>query len=310
MRVLVTGGAGFIGRWVVDRYLKEGHEVCVIDNFSNSSMDNIREMEKNPLLEDVVEGDIRNVSQVENIFRWNPDICIHLAAKINVQESLDDPKESLDVDVLGTFNILEQCRFLKTKLIFISTCMVYDAADMQDKISEFHNTKPASPYAAVKLAAEKLVESYYHSYGVPITILRPFNTYGPYQKCNSEGGVVAIFLERDIGGNDLLVYGDGMQTRDLLYVEDCADFIYQASCSQLAIGEVINGGTGFDISVLELAKIITKDHNKIKHVKHIHPQSEIQKLVCDNRKAIRILNWYPKTQLIDGIEYTRQWLLK
>ena len=175
-------------------------------------------------------------------------------------------------------------------------------------ISELSPLKPTSPYAGSKLAAENLALSYYYGLELPVVILRPFNTYGPFQKTNMEGGVVSIFVENKIEGRKLKVFGDGNQTRDLLYVEDCADFVARAAFSDDAIGQIINAGSGRDITINDLALLICKGQNRIEHVKHHHPQSEIPKLLCDNSKARKILNWEPNTSLEEGIGKTEGWI--
>src|SRR4029078_9430641 len=130
----------------------------------------------------------------------------------------------------------------------MSTCMVYDLAG-DAAITEQHPYRPASPYAASKIASDMLALSYAHSYRMPSVVVRPFNTYGPYQKSNSEGGVVSIFLKRDIAGGPLFGKGTGLQTRDFLYVEDCAEFVVACGTTSAAEGEIINAGTGVEISV-------------------------------------------------------------
>jgi UDP-glucose 4-epimerase len=235
------------------------------------------------------------------------DRCIHLAAQINVQESLDCPERAFKNNVIGTYNVLEVCRKNDLKLVLVGTCLVYDYTICKS-IDEKHVVKPTSPYAASKLAAEELAISYYYGYGLPVVITRPFNTYGPYQRNDSEGGVVSIFIKNYLAGKDLLVYGDGKQTRDLLYVEDCADFIVRAAFSENAVGEVINAGTGRDISINDLALMICRDETRIKHVPHHHPHSEIHKLVCDYSKAEKLLGWKPETSLTEGIKRTMNWI--
>lgn len=160
----------------------------------------------------------------------------------------------------------------------MSTCMVYDRCSDEDGITELHPTKPASPYAGAKVAAENMVLSYYYAYDLPTVVIRPFNTYGPFQKTGGEGGVVAIFINNHLNGKDLCIYGEGTQTRDLLYVEDCARFVVAAGFSNTVDGEIVNAGLGKDISINELALQIAGDASRIKYVEHIHPQSEIQKL--------------------------------
>ncbi|MGB3459351.1 MAG: SDR family NAD(P)-dependent oxidoreductase [Halobacteriota archaeon] len=303
--ILVTGGAGFIGRWVVKRLLDEGHEVCVLDDFSNGRAENIEEFKGNPNFEFIL-GDVRNKEMLENLFK-DVDICIHAVAAINVQESIENPQRYYDVNVNGTFNILEMARKRDVKVVLIGTCMVYDLTS-SIAISEEHPLNPKSPYAGSKLAAENLALSYFHAYGLPVVITRPFNTYGPYQKSDMEGGVVSIFIRSLLEEKTLNVFGDGTQTRDLLYVEDCAEFIVKASFNKKAIGETINAGYGEDIAIKDLAFLICKDVEKIRYVKHHHPQSEIPKLLCNHTKARKLLDWMPKTSLEDGIEKTKEWI--
>ncbi len=307
MKVLVTGGAGFIGRWVVKKLLEDSHDVVVLDNLSNGSTKNMEEFQGKITF---ITGDIKDENMVSDLFKHGFDICIHMAASIIVQDSIDRPRVTFENDVVGTFNLLEEARKSSTKFVFMSTCMVYDTTTTGTAISERHPTKPASPYAGAKLAGENMVHSYFYTYGLPTVILRPFNTYGPFQKTTGEGGVVSIFLQKDLNGEVLNIYGDGTQTRDLMYVEDCADFVVKAAYSHAANGEILNAGSGKDITINDLAAMICEDHRKIKHVQHIHPQSEIPRLVCDISKVKKILGWTPKISLERGIQITREFIKK
>lgn len=308
MNILVTGGSGFIGRWVVKRLLEYDNRVLVLDNLSNGCTENLDEFWDNPNL-NVTIGDIKDTALLSRLFKNNFNICIHLAASIIVQDSIDNPRKTFENDVIGTFNVLEEAKKSNTKFVFMSTCMVYDIASAGAAISELHPTKAASPYAGAKLAGENMVQSYYYAYGLPTVIVRPFNTYGPYQKSTGEGGVVSIFIQKELSGDMLNIYGDGMQTRDLMYVKDCAEFVVQAAYSDAANGDILNAGLGEDISVNDLAALICKDAEQIRHVEHIHPQSEIPKLVCDYSKAKRVLGWESKTSLVEGIEKFRNWMI-
>ncbi|WP_173918979.1 dTDP-glucose 4,6-dehydratase [Halobacillus sp. Marseille-Q1614] len=308
MNILVTGGAGFIGRWVVARLLEDGHQVWVLDDLSNGREENIKEFRKLPNFRKFIKGDIKDTTLIHDVFLESFDICYHLAASINVQDSIDDPRTTFLNDVVGTFNLLEECKEQRTKFVFMSTCMVYDRATNQDGIKETAPIKTASPYAGAKVAAENMVFSYYHTYDLPVTVLRPFNTYGPYQKTGGEGGVVAIFLKNQINGIPLQIYGDGTQTRDLLYVEDCARFVVEAGYSPKVNGEVLHAGLGQDISINALAKLIVQDEKLIQHIAHIHPQSEIPKLLCNFTKARKLLKWEPQFTLEEGIEKTKKWI--
>ncbi|PHQ38452.1 NAD-dependent dehydratase [Halorubrum persicum] len=305
--VAVTGAAGFIGRWVVAELLDRRHTVYGLDNFSNGSERNIKEFRDNDRFH-IYEGDVRSREDVSRLFGHDVDACIHLAAEIDVQESLEDPEAHFEANVVGTQNVLEACREDNTRLGLVGTCMVYDMVDSETGISEEHSTKPASPYAGSKLAAEDMAEGYYHGYDLPITILRPFNTYGPYQKTGMAGGVVSIFTSRDIRGEPLKIFGDGAQTRDLLYATDCAQFIVEGTFSDETVGEVINAGTGADVSINELAELIATDGTDITHVEHHHPQSEVRKLLCDPTKANDVLDWEAEVTLEEGISRLRTWL--
>ncbi len=306
MRVLVTGAAGFIGRWVVGELLAAGHEVLPIDNLVAGDVASLDEFADRPGLRPFEEGDVRDAASCRRWMR-GIDAVAHLAASISVQESIDDPATTFENDVVGTFNVLEAARGSGARVLFMSTCMVYDRAD-RDGIDETHPTKPASPYAASKLAGEALTLSYHHAYGLPTTVVRPFNTYGPFQRSVGEGGVVAIFTRRSIEGADLRIFGDGTQTRDLLYVADCARFVVAALTSASVVGRVVNAGTGQDVSVNELAGLVEPDAARIVHVPHIHPQSEIAVLRCDPTLAAELLDWRPTVSLPEGLARVRGWM--
>jgi len=299
----VTGSAGFIGRWVVRELRQRGHEVVGLDNFSRGRHRNIAAFEDDPGVS-ITSGDVCDSGDVAAMFDVELDACIHLAAEIDVHESLEDPDAHFEANMVGTRNVLRACHREGVRLALVGTCMVYDVADSESGIDEHHSLKPASPYAGTKLAAENLAESYCHGYDLPVTILRPFNTYGPYQ----EGGVVPIFVDRDLRGETLQIYGDGTQTRDLLYATDCARFVVDATVSDRAIGEVFNAGTGSDVSINDLAELIATESVAIKHVEHPHPQSEVDTLRSDPSKAKELLDWEPTVSLAAGIEKVRQWL--
>jgi UDP-glucose 4-epimerase len=309
INILLTGGAGFIGRWVAKRLLDEGHQLWIVDDLSNGREENIEEFRGHPCLRQFINGTILDVALLSRLFdEYKFEVCYHLGASINVQDSIDNPSMTFNNDTVGTFNILEQCRKYSTKVVFMSTCMVYDKCSDGDGISELHPTKPASPYAGAKVAAENMVLSYFYAYKLPTVVIRPFNTYGPFQKTGGEGGVVAIFIKNQLSGKDLNIYGEGTQTRDLLYVEDCARFVVAAGFSDAVNGEIVNAGLGRDIAINDLALLIAGDSSRIKHIEHIHPQSEIQKLLCNSSKAKLLLNWEPEINLEEGIARTTEWI--
>lgn len=302
---VVTGAAGFIGRWVVADLFERGVSVRGVDDLSAGSRENVAAFTEDDRFA-LREANVRDRDMIERLLE-DAEVCIHLAAEIDVHESLEYPERHFETNVEGTYAVLEACRETDTRLCLVGTCMIYDLADQKGGIDESHPVVPASPYAGSKLAAENLALSYYHGYDLPITTLRPFNTYGPYQRTGAAGGVVPIFVERDVEGKPLKIYGDGTQTRDLLYVTDCARFVVDAAFSEEAIGETINAGTGVDVSVNDLAEVIATDGTAIEHVPHHHPQSEIDKLVCDPTKAKEMLGWEPEVSLEAGIERLRTW---
>ncbi|MBL8919448.1 MAG: GDP-mannose 4,6-dehydratase [Myxococcaceae bacterium] len=333
MRCLVTGGAGFIGRWVVARLLQDGHEVTALDDLSNGRKQNLAELEGAKGFKGLVTGDLTRSDVLESLFKQPWDLVLHLGASIHVQKSIDDPEPTFRNDAIGTFRVLEACRrqyfaqngldldakhfdfdrdvpklkVRSPRVAVMSTCMVYDLAGGQ-AIKETHPYRPASPYAAAKIGADMLALSYFHSYRMPVTVVRPFNTYGPFQKSNSEGGVVSIFLKRDLSNEPLLVKGSGEQTRDLLYVEDCAEFVVRAAQSEKTEGRVVNAGTSRDVSVNQLAALCCSPGNRVDRVAHDHPQAEIMKLCCDASLAKELIGWTPRTSLEEGVSKTRAWL--
>jgi len=328
MNVLVTGGAGFIGRWVVRELLSRNFKVTAFDNLCNTSLKNIDEFQTNSNFK-FVEGDVREEADLDKLFKEKFDIVYHLAASINVQDSIDDPKTTFYNDTVATFNVLDRAKWQMfgknakmdgdnwvfnsseerhpCKVVFMSTCMVYDVAG-EKGIDETCNIKPVSPYGGSKIAAENMVLSYYNAYKMPTVVIRPFNTYGPFQKSSGEGGVVAIFIKKALENKEVNIYGTGEQTRDLLYVKDCARFVVMTGIRDEVNGEVVNAGSGKDITINELARLISKGRSEIKHVKHIHPQSEIMKLLCNYQKADALMGWKPEYSLERGIEETEEWI--
>lgn len=304
--ILITGGAGFMGRWVAKNLLLKGHKVWILDNLSNGSEKNIEEFRDE--LQDFVKGDIQDKELVEELFKNNFDICVHFAAAIDVQDSIDNPEKSFNNNCLGTFNILEQCRKNNTKMVFSSSALVYKTAGRNQMITEEHPLFASCPYTASKINGENIIISYFKTYNLPIVILRPFSIYGPFQRSDSEGGVMSIFINKKLKSEPLEVFGDGEQERDFFYIEDCVEFVARTCFSDEASGQIFNAGFGIGIKIKDLAKKIADNKVEIKFIKHHHPHAEIMNMSADSSKAERVLDWKPITNLEQGIIKTTQWL--
>ncbi|MBA4321041.1 MAG: hypothetical protein C0412_21840 [Flavobacterium sp.] len=175
-------------------------------------------------------------------------------------------------------------------------------------MTEEYPLNASCPYTANKINGENLVMSYFKTYNLPVVILRPFSIYGPYQRSDSEGGVMSIFINKKLKSEPLEVFGDGNQGRDFFYIEDCAEFVAKACFSDKAIGQVFNAGSGTEIKIKDLAKKIADNKVDIKFVEHHHSYAELTNMRADSSKAENILNWKPSTSLEQGIIKTTQWL--
>ena len=295
-----------MGRWTAKNLIDKGHKVWILDNLSNGSLENIEEFKDK--LQDFSVGDIKDKALLSKLFKNNFDICIHFAAAIDVQESIDNPEKVFDDNCLGTFNVLDECRKYGTKIIFASSALVYKTAGLGQKITEEHPLFASCPYVASKINGENLVMSYYKTYGLPVVILRPFSIYGPFQRSDSEGGVMSIFINKKLKGAPLEVFGDGKQGRDFFYVEDCAEFIAKTCFNDEAIGQIFNAGSGTEVKIKDLANKIADGKVEVKFVEHHHPHAEVMNMCADSSKAENILGWRPVINLEQGINETTQWL--
>lgn len=294
-KVVVTGGAGFIGAHLVDKLVNNGNEVHVIDNLTEG----LREDRLNPQAM-YHEFDIRDLAYPECAMSEmrGAQTLFHLAALPRVQQSIDNPIETHDVNVNGTLAVLEAARNAGVKRVVYSASS--SAYGMSEKlpISETDPTAPMSPYAAQKLMSELLCQTWYRTYGLETVCLRYFNVYGP--KLDPDGPyalVVGIFLKQMRAGVPLTITGDGTQTRDFTHVSDVIRAnILAAESSEVGKGEVINIGAGRNASINELAKMFGGP------VVYIAPRLEPKHNRADNRHAEVLLGWKPTVKLEDGIE--------
>ena len=298
MKVLVTGGAGFIGSHVVDRLLQEGHDVVVVDNLVTGKRKNV------PKAVQFYKLDIEN-PKLERIFRnERPSIVFHLAAQMNVRRSVEDPMFDAQVNVLGTLNVLEQAsKHGARKVIFSSSGGAIYGEQLAFPAPESHLTQPLSPYGISKLCGEHYLSYYHRLSGIQVVSLRYANVYGPRQDPEGEAGVVAIFIQKMLRGEQAVVNGNGRQTRDFVFVEDVIESNLMAMGP--AVEGVYNVGTGIETSVNDLFRIIV-DLTKVEF-KEVHgpaKRGEQARSVIDSTKLHRDLGWEPKVDLREGLRRT------
>ena len=303
MSALVTGGAGFIGRHVVADLLKRGQAVRVLDDLSRARPGSLDAFAQAPTFLGLINGDVTDLAVVARA-SLGVDTIFHLAASVAVSASVRDPTAAMRTNVLGSLNVADDAKRAGLHLILVSTCHVY--APAHGPLDERAPTEPASPYAASKLAAEQIVRGYAVGSELRLTILRPFNVYGPWQQADAEGGVVARYVARALAGEPLEVHGDGEQTRDFVYVTDCARGIADAA-RQSAQGHVINLATGVETSIVALARCIAGPEHAVRHVPHPHPSAEVPRYRGDATLAGDLLGWQPRVGLADGLDRTRAW---
>ncbi|MBS7636763.1 SDR family oxidoreductase [Candidatus Bathyarchaeota archaeon] len=302
LRVLVTGGAGFISSHLVDRLLAEGFDVIVLDNLRSGSIENIGQHVGERGFH-FVRGDVRDDRLVNGLVR-GVNYVFHLAALVSVPESLRDPVLTYDINVNGTLNLLKACVDEGVeRFVYASSCAVYGNIE-ETPIKEGCPTRPMSPYGVSKLTAENYVRKYFEDFGLETVCLRYFNVYGPRQAYNDYSGVITKFINRVKKDLPLMVFGDGEQTRDFVYVKDVVDANMLALKSGEAIGEVFNIGTGVATSINQLAKTLLDIADK-KNLKILHyrpREGDIRHSVADISKAKEKMGYNPKITLRDGLK--------
>jgi dTDP-glucose 4,6-dehydratase len=253
MRILITGGCGFQGSHLAERWVDAGHDITILNSYSKISFRNIEAISDRITL---VWGSVTDFEVVEKSVR-DHEVVVHLAARISVDDSIDEPSRVLMANVIGTQNVLEAVRSAGARLLFASSCEVYGAAQSRFA-SETQELRPHSPYAASKAAADRLCFAYHKTYGVNVTILRPGNVYGERQKSGKGGALIPILTDMAIAGKPLTVLGNGEQRREYVNIDDLvAAYDLILSREDLA-GETINLGSGEVLSVKEIAEHIAE----------------------------------------------------
>lgn len=307
MRIAVTGGAGFIGSHLCDKYVREGFTVLCIDNFINGNLMNVRHLLSYRNFK-LINGDIRDFDLLEKVTR-DVDAIFHLAAQIHVDRSIIEPRLTYEINVLGTQNILEASRMYDVdKVIYASTSEVYGSAQYSP-MDEKHPLSAPHPYGASKIAADRMCHAYIQTYGMNICVMRPFNIYGPRQKDSGYGGAISIFTKRVLSNLPPIIYGDGAQTRDYTYVEDVVNAYDLILNYDKPLVEPINFGTGKEIKIIDLANLIIRLSNKEGLVKPVHIEErpgEVRRLIADTSRA-RAIGWRPEYGIEEGLRKFIDW---
>jgi len=301
MKTLVTGGAGFIGSHLVDGLIIKGHEAVILDDFSAGNRAFLNPAAK------VIEVDIRDADSVDRAFKEHaPEAVFHLAAQISLRESFKDSQAAHGVNVIGSMNVINASKAAGVKkIVFASSAAVY-GDNRNLPIKETEPIKPASPYGEQKAEIERALKES----GIPSIILRYSNVYGPRQGTVGEGGVVAIFCKKLAAGSPLIIFGDGEQSRDFVFVSDVASANIRALSSNQNFG-VYNVSTSAETSINEFTSILLQEAQKETTIEHTQavPQ-EVIRSSLDSAAAARELNWKPATGFSAGIAETWQWFSK
>ncbi|SHK17206.1 NAD dependent epimerase/dehydratase, LLPSF_EDH_00030 family [Clostridium cavendishii DSM 21758] len=310
-KVLVTGAEGFIGSHLTERLINLGAEVTALvqyNSFNNWGwIDTFDKNIKNSI--NVVSGDIREYDGMKKIIRGQ-EVVFHLAALIAIPYSYLSPMAYVRTNVEGTTNVLEACReYNIQKVIHTSTSETYGTA-LYVPIDEKHPMQGQSPYSASKIGADKIAESFYKSFNMPVVTLRPFNTYGPRQSARA---VIPTIISQILSGKKEIKLGSLTPTRDFNYVKDTAEAFVKVAESDNTIGEVINAGSNYEITIGDTVKkiinIIGKDVKILCDDQRIRPEnSEVNRLWADNTKIKQLTNWLPQYSIDRGLEETVNWI--
>ena len=304
MKILVTGGAGFIGSHIADAFIAHGHQVTIIDNLVTGRRENVNAQAAFHQI------DICDAGVADIFARGQFDAVCHHAAQMDVRRSVADPRYDAEVNILGTLNLLQQCQNTSVKkFLFASTGGAIYGEQVRFPADEEHPTWPASPYGISKLACEKYIYFFAQNYGLRYVFLRYANVYGPRQNPHGEAGVVAIFSTRLLKGEQAVINGDGKQTRDYVFVGD----VVRANLLALNYPEndYFNIGTGIETDVNTVYQRLNEAAGAGMAEQH-GPAKEGEQLrsVLANDKARRLLDWQPKVSLAEGLKETAAWFRK
>jgi UDP-glucose 4-epimerase len=301
MRVLVTGGAGFIGSHVCDAFFAEGDEVCVIDDLSRGRVGRLAEG-----IELYRESVLDPSRLSELVAKIEPELICHLAAQVDVRVSVASPGKDAEANIVGTVNVLEAARTVGARVLFASSGGALYGEDARIPSSENTFPSPGSPYGVAKYCAEQYIGLHNRLFGAEHAILRFANVYGPRQGSYGEAGVISAFCAKGIQGEPLTLYGDGKQTRDYVYVDDCiAAFMAAADHGKAGTWNI---GTGTEINVLDLAElVIGLTGHRSQRVFAPARVGELSRSALAWGRAAQELGWRPAVSLVDGVQAVVRW---
>jgi UDP-glucose 4-epimerase len=308
-KILVTGGAGFIGSHLAEHLAGTGAAVVVLDNFRNGRRENLAFPGGERI--EVIEGDIIEAAVCERALR-GVDTVFHLAC-LGVRHSLHSPVENHQVNALGSLQLLEAARAAKVRrFVYVSTSEIYGRA-REFPITENCTPWPLTVYGSSKLAGEHYARSYFECYGLPVVCVRPFNNYGPRSHFEGDSGeVIPRFILRALAGQPPVVFGDGSHTRDFLYVKDCAATLARVAQADALVGEVVNLGYGEEIRIDTLARTVLEAMGRtdLQTVFEAPRPADVPKLWVDTSKLKKAIAFKPQTSLRDGISRTLEHFAK
>jgi UDP-glucose 4-epimerase len=303
---MVTGGAGFIGSHLVDRIADDGGDVLVVDDLSAGKLEHLGSALRTGRVR-VHQMDVRAPELIEAAARFKPEIVFHLAAQVDVRRAVDDPAHDASVNVVGTVNVLEAARASGAgRIVFASSGGAIYGEARKLPVTEKTPRHPESPYGVSKSVVEEYFRYYQAAFGLDYVMLAPGNVYGPRQDPHGEAGVVAIFTQAMLERRRPVIFGDGSQTRDFVYVEDIADAFVRAA--DRGEGRLINLGSGRETSVRELFDLIARElgFTRRPEVAAAKP-GDLERSVIDPATAAKVLDWEAWTPLAAGIRRTVAW---
>jgi UDP-glucose 4-epimerase len=302
-KVLVTGGAGFIGSELVRQLISKGHQVVAVDNLANGKRENLA-----GLAARLAVADVRNRGRMRSLLKGIRAVY-HLAC-LGVRHSIHSPEENHEVNAAGTLGLLIEARKAKIKrFVYVSSSEVYGTA-LRAPMDEGHPTYPMTVYGASKLAGECYARAFHRTYGFATVVVRPFNAFGP--RCHHEGDsgeVIPKFLLRCLAGKPMIVFGDGTQTRDFTFVSDTARGIMLAGVTDRVIGNTLNLGQGREITINALAREVARVAGRPgAKISRIAPRpGDVLRLYADSTKAGKLLGFKPRVPLHEGLGRLKSW---